>query len=212
MRCVKFITLNRRSFVQHLRMNRIVVVWAALIVWALSQQAGSPSEGYRDEIGFALMPGPNSSPITFRCRRVYNDPARPTTGSTISRLEFMSIASGTRPHPANPKQENLFVKYEIAECGFVSDTLIGGIYLRAGYPCTVVDDIWKLGYSTYPYHIQNPPGPGWARFPNHPSEGQQQLLKNYGTNLWNDPIWQENAFKLLHDMQDAGWQGKYAGS
>lgn len=193
-------------------MKSLLRLIALIFIWLLGFQAGHPSDGFRDEIGFALMPGPNNAPITFRYHRVYDDPARKATGTTISRLEFMSIASGTRPHTANPLQENLFVKYEIDQCGFVADTVIGGIYIRAGYPCSVVDEIWKLGYSTYPVLIQNATEKGWARFPLHPSDGQEQLLKTYGIEHWNDPIWGAQAFKLLHDMQDHTWRAKYQGA
>jgi hypothetical protein len=177
----------------------------------LTQWRG-PSEGWREEIGFSLMPGANSSPVSFRCRRIYDDPARQATGYTITRLEFLSIASGMRPHPANKAQENLFVKHEVEFCGYVADTVAGGVYLRSGYLCPVVDNIWKLGYGSYPYHTKEKMTPGWAKFPLHPSEGQQQILRSYGATFWTDPVFGKEAFRLLHDMQDAEWIGKYAGS
>lgn len=191
---------------------RLTICLAALCSWALLTQWRGPSEGWREELGFSLMPGTNSSPVSFRCRRIYDDPARPASGYTISRLDFLSIASGMRPHPANPAQENLFVKHEVQYCGYVSDTLVAGVYYRSGYLCPTIDDIWKLGYGVWPYHTNEKMGPGWARFPLHPSEEQQQILRGYGATYWTDPVFGTQAFKLLHDMQDAAWVGNYAGS
>ncbi|MCU0432851.1 MAG: hypothetical protein MUC87_05305 [Bacteroidia bacterium] len=191
---------------------RLFICLTALAGWALLTQWRGVSEGWRDEIGFSLMPGPNSSPISFRYRRIYDDPARPASGYTITRLEFLSIACGTRPHPANPKQENLFAKYEVQYCGLISDTIIGGIYYRSGYSCPIVDDIWRLGYGTWPYATKEKMPAGWARFPLHPSEGQQEILRSYGATFWVDPVFGPQAFRLLRDMQNAEWVGKYAGS
>jgi hypothetical protein len=114
----------------------------------------------------------------------------------------------------------------VANCGYHNDTIIHHIYYKGGLGCSPVDDLWRLAYSEYPFQTPQPlksgnggsvisadgPGPGWARYPHKPSEGQQEILKSYGPVFWNDLIYGENAFHLLHDMQDPDWASKYRGS
>ena len=45
-----------------------------------------------------------------------------------------------------------------------------------------------------------------------PSEGQIQILNKYGAVFFIDVIYGENAFHLLHDMQDPAWVSSYQGS
>jgi hypothetical protein len=189
-------------------------------------QFSDPSKNYHDEIGFSLMPGANSTPVSFQIVRVFDDPAKPIVASPISESVFEAIGAGWGESEANPNHENLFAKYEVAQCGYYPDTIIKHVFYKGGLVCSPVDDLWRLAYSEYPYYDKpaenapkigntsnpNGPGPGWAKEKHLPSEGQQAILKQYGVEFWNDIIHGENAFHLLHDMQDPTWVSTYSGS
>lgn len=198
----------------------------ALLGFGLLQQSGSPSEGYHDQLGFSLMPGSNSSPVSYHIVRKYDDPARPVEAWSITQNSFLTIAIGWGESTANPNKENLFDKYEVANCGYRPDTVIRRVYYKGGISCNPLSDLWRLYNKEWPYYsapvkvsadkpsVNNPigPGPGWSREKNMPSPGQQEILKSYGAEFWSDMIYGEKAFQLLHDMQDENWVANYKSS
>ncbi|MBI3512111.1 MAG: hypothetical protein HY064_15745 [Bacteroidetes bacterium] len=185
-----------------------------------------PAETFHDLLGFSLMPGANSNPVSFNIVRKFDDPAKEITAYSISKDQFTSIASGWGDNSANPDHTDFFAKYEIQNCGYHPDTIIHRILYKGGIGCSTVDELWRLGYSEYPYYDQpaqtapkigntydpNGPGPGWAKEKFSPDEGQQEILKHYGVTFWNDIFYGENAFHLLHDMQDDAWVSAYSGA
>lgn len=200
----------------------IIPLALAFLGFGLLQQSGEPSTGYSEHLGFCLLPGANSRPVTFLIVQKFDDPAKPLTAINITQQEFISIAYGWGDSKANPGKENLFVKYGIANCGYRPDTIIHHVLVRGGLGCSPLDDLWKLSHNEWPFQVaasRNPnisqpagPGPGWARNPNHPSEGQISILQQYGALDYIDAIYGENAFRLLRDMQDPAWVSNYAGS
>lgn len=207
------------------RRIHILPLLLAVIGFGLLQQAAPPAVTYHDQLGFALMPGANSSPVSWYIVRTFDDPARAATATNITKGEFMAIGVGWGESSANPNRENLFDKHEVANCGYHNDTIIHRILYKGGLACTPVDDLWRLGYSDYPYgpsgakdpkktNVLNPdgPGPGWARNPISPSEGQTTILQGYGVKFFNDIIYGENLFRLLRDMQDNDWVARYKSS
>ncbi len=211
-----------------MRLSRFHMIPISLFLlgFGLFQQSGEPSTYYTDSLGFALMPGANSAPTSFYQVRKFADPAKPITAQNISKNEFIGIAYGWGESSANPKGENLFSKYEIVQCGYKPDTVIHYILYKGGLGCSPVDDLWRLAYSEYPYgnptttaspdpqNIINPNGhgPGWAHSLFKPSDGQIMILQSYGAATFIDIIYGDNAFHLLHDMQDPTWVSHYAGS
>jgi hypothetical protein len=208
------------------RYFHIVPVFLCLLAAGIFVQSSPPATTYHDELGFSLMPGANSSPVSFYIIRKFDDPARVIQATNISKGEFMAIGVGWGDNPANPNHENLFDKYDVVNCGYHNDTVIHRVFFKGGFGCNPLDDLWRLAYSEYPYNgpqtsgsgqnqsVGNPigPGPGWARDPLKPSEGQQNILQSYGPVFWNDIIHGENAFHLLHDMQDPDWVNRYKSS
>lgn len=204
----------------------IVPFLLLLLGFGLFQQAGDPSQGYTDSLGFSLMPGANSSPVTFHIVRKYDDPAKEISVSNISQGSFLSIATGWGESTANPNKENLFDKYDVANCGYRGDTIIRHVLYKGGLICNPLNDLWRLSYNEWPFYtapvkvdpqkpsVNNPigPGPGWAKEKSNPSPGQQDILKKYGTTFYNDIIYGANAFYLLHDMQDNDWVSRYKSS
>lgn len=204
----------------------IIPLILALLGLGLFQQAGDPSEGYTDSLGFSLMPGANSAPVSFHIVRKYNDPAKAITATSITQGTFLSVATGWGESTANPKKENLFDKYDVANCGYRGDTVIRHVLYKGGLSCNPLNDLWRLAYKEWPFYaptpkvnpqqasVSNPvgPGPGWAKEKHMPSQGQQEILKKYGTTFFNDIIYGENAFFLLKDMQDNDWVTSYKSS
>lgn len=205
----------------------IVPVTLFLLGFGLLQQSGEAVLTYHDHLGFSLMPGANSTPTSYYIVRKFDDPAKPITAQNISKNEFMAIGYGWGESTANPKGEDLFSKFEVAHCGYMPDTIIRHILYKGGFGCSPLEDLWRLAYSEYPFGnvtsslpagspagVSNPigPGPGWARSPFKPSEGQIQILQSYGAATFIDIIYGDNAFHLLHDMQDPAWVSRYSGS
>lgn len=191
------------------------------------QQSSRVELAYKEYLGFSLMPGANSTAVTFHIIKKWDDPKLPLEARNISQAEFMRIASGMLKCDANPKGENLFAVNGMTDCGWFDDTVVNRIFYESGIRCNTMNDIWRLRYGEWPFHIQAPrvgnngpntlspvgPGPGWARKPLQPSEGQLEILKGYGPeDPMVDAIWGADAFRLLKDMQDDGWVTTYRGS
>ncbi|GAB4139456.1 MAG: hypothetical protein Fur0041_14600 [Bacteroidia bacterium] len=169
--------------------------------------------------------GANSSPVSYHIVRKFSDPSKEIQAYSISGAEFKRIACGfAPPSSVNPKAENLFAKYGIEDCGYFGDTIIHHVLYKGGLRCNVIDEVWRLRYKEWPYHVQSKPnqqsvlnpatsGPGWAREELQPSEGQLNILKGYGIQHFVDEIiYGENAFRLLKDIQDDTWVSTYRSS
>lgn len=198
----------------------------AIAGFGFLQQSSRAELYYKEYLGFSLMPGANSTAVTFHIIKKWDDPKKPIEAVNISQAEFMRIAIGFQDSYVNPKKENLFAKYGVEECGYFNDTVIKGRIFDGGMRCNVVNDLWRLRYGEWPYYSAPPrasngpntlsplgPGPGWARKPLMPSEGQLEILRGYGTtDPMVDVIWGDEAFRLLKDMQDEAWVSTYKGS
>jgi hypothetical protein len=213
-----------------LKRLHIIPLAFALAGFGFLQQSSGPATTSHEYLGFSLLAGANSSPVTYHIVCKYDDPAIPMTAENITSREFIAIAYGWGDSPANPTHENLFDKYEIAHCGYFPDTVIHMILYKGGMACSPTDNLWKLAHSEWPFTaapadgspppknqngtVMDPmvPGPGWAREPNHPSDGQVKILQEYGAIYFIDIIYGENAFHLLHDMQDPTWVSRYTSS
>lgn len=206
---------------------RALLTCALLAVAGLGflQQSSRVELTYKEYLGFSLMPGANSTAVTFHIIRKWDDPKKPTEGTNITQQEFMRIASGFQESGANPKKENLFQVNGMIDCGWFADTIINGRFYESGNRCNTLNDVWRLRYREWPYYVAPPrnanantltpfgPGPGWAGKPLMPSEGQMEILRGYGIeDPMVDVIYGANAFRLLKDMQDVGWVSTYRGS
>jgi hypothetical protein len=205
------------------RRPHLIVPLLAFLAFLLFTQHAGPALTFHDELGFSLMPGANSAPVSFHMVRRYDDPARGIQVSNITQASFVAIAVGWGESSANPNHENLFDNYGITNCGYRGDTIIHRVFYKGGVQCNPVDNLWRLLYNEYPAFSPPPKsnqpsvntpgtGPGWAKHVNHPSDGQTSILQQYGVNHYSDIIYGDNAFRLIHDMQDPEWESKYRGS
>jgi hypothetical protein len=155
-------------------------------------------------LGFNLMPGPNNGMINFAL--ITPLPNGRQDIKYITRNEFVRRACSTISCDGNIAGENLFVKYEVEDCGAYRDS----IFKKTSFACSAIDQLWKLRYKMSPYGAGTD-SLGWTGA-TIPSMGQMNILKQYGSNNLDDYIYGENAFKLLHDMQSYAWQSRYKGS
>jgi hypothetical protein len=203
----------------------LICVLLTVAGFGFLQQSTEVELAYKEYLGFSLMPGANSTAVSFHIIKKWDDPKMPIEAVNITQREFTAIASGLIKHNANPKGENLFATNGVIDCGYFNDTVINMRFYESGMRCNTVNDIWRLRWAEWPFYIAAPrnanpntltpfgPGPGWARKPLQPSEGQLELLKSYGvTDPMVDAFWGANAFRLLKDMQDPAWVTTYRGS
>jgi len=162
---------------------------------------GAPTNG--SFLGFNLMPGPNNGVVNFAI--VTPLPDGRNSIQAITRSDFIRLASGLVRTDVNPKGENLFVKYEVEECGFYRDS----VFNKTRLYCNTLDALWKLRYKSGIYGGSD--SLGWTKA-TVPSMGQMSLLQAYGVNSLDDYFFGENAFRLLHDMQSYAWQSRYQGT
>lgn len=197
----------------------------SILSFGLLQQSTETSLNCKEYLGFSLMPGANSTAVSFHVVKKWDDPAKPIEAYNISQQEFMRIALGLQQSNANPGGKNLFAENGISQCGLFNDTVINHMIVKGGMKCNPVDDIWRLRWGQWPFYIAVPrnvnpntvqnlgPGPGWAQKPLQPSEGQLEILRGYGvTDPMVDLFWGNNAWKLLKDMQNPDWVSSYRGS
>lgn len=205
----------------------VFVFLFAIAGFGFLKQSSRVELTYHEYLGFSLMPGANSTAVTFHIVKKWDDPKKPIEGINISQSEFMRIACGFQESNANPNKKNLFAENGVNSCGYFNDTIVNHIIYRGGMRCNPVDDLWRLRYAEWPFYIApargkqqantldpQGPGPGWARKPLMPSEGQLQILQAYGPifDPMVDVIWGPDAFRLLKDMQDITWVSDYRGS
>ncbi len=153
----------------------------------------NPGNGFAQDtpshyFGFSLYPGPNSSMVSFGIITIFPDNSYKITA--LSQRDFYLQAMGMTYSKANPDTTDLFELYEIEN-----------IY--------VVDSLWKLRYAEYPFENQRKTEKGWANKDIIPSPGQFDILNQFGIRRLNDFCYGENAWKLLHVLQDPFWIRQY---
>lgn len=195
----------------------VIPILLLFLPWLCStRKAAEPVTPDKVVLGFSLIPGTSADLITFKKIRIIAGPVPKFDQQNITRNEFLTIALGIVASDANPTKENLFLKHEIKDCFYQLDTVHKNVKYDFAMQCPVVDELWKLRWGEYPYLRRNgtaDPGKGWAADPLGVSEGQFKILQQYGMVIsYSDPIYGDNAFRLLRDMQDPTWQSIYRGS
>ena len=107
----------------------------------------------------------------------------------LSRRDWLHQLVGIQKSTANPEEKNL-----LKEAGLEGPD--------------VINELWKLRYSETPYGGQTVEK-GWAGKPTIPTEGQMDMLRQFGIKTINDYFYGENLFKLLKAMEDPGWVSEY---
>ncbi|GEM_PF-3591223 len=126
---------------------------------------------------------------------------------------FIMQAWGRHESMANPKRENLFAKYKVDNDSCILQ-------------------LWKLYNHKYPYRVQQISRSGdttvnrdvlsvemgWAKTvvetPQKekmyiPSEGQREMLREFGVKKYTDFFYGEKMFQLLNKLTDPRWVQEY---
>ena len=107
----------------------------------------------------------------------------------LSRRDWLHQIVGIQQSTANPDGKNL-----------LKDAGIEGP--------DILDEVWKLRYSEPPYD-GSPAEKGWAAKERMASDGQMDMLKQFGIKTINDYFYGDNLLKLLKSMQDPAWVADY---
>jgi hypothetical protein len=154
---------------------------------------GTVIEMEEDFFACNLVPSYTGGLLHLAVIHIYNDSSRQI--NFLTKEQFLNQIAGLQKSKANSKLNNLFKKYGIR------DTLL-------------IDQLWKLRYSEWPYENTSgrPIEKGWSVNPKSesmPSEGQMEMLKEFGFIRITDYIYGENLFKLLKKLEDPDWITKY---
>lgn len=107
----------------------------------------------------------------------------------LSKRDWLHQIVGIQQSTANPEEKNM-----LKDAGLEGPDIL--------------DEVWKLRYSESPF-AGGAVEKGWAGKPSIPTEGQMDMLRQFGIKTLNDYFYGENLLKLLKSMTDAGWVADY---
>lgn len=133
----------------------------------------------------SLLPAPNSAPVSYGIHQLAPDG---TVNVTFMRYEsFLRQFGGAEQSRANPDHVDFMEKFGISQKS--------------------IRELWKLRYASYPFGKSKEPG--WGRECGVPSDGQMQVLKQYGIENVGDVIYGDSLLHLLMDMENPAWVEQY---
>jgi hypothetical protein len=161
-------------------------------------------------LGFNLMPHYPKDLVTFGIVKIHKDEI--IDFQSISKREFIMIASCYQISAANPLVINYFEEYDIPFCEVEWNGLeeIHDVY------CPTLNHLWKLRYSKIPDQYGNNSSVlegetgGWAKSPFKPSDPQLAMLNEYGIFRTGDFAWGDNCFRLIKATTTPGWVSDYS--
>lgn len=133
----------------------------------------------------SLLPAPNSGAVSYGIHKLCPDGKVEVTFLNFD--AFIRQFSGHEESRANPDRINYMEEYGISQ--------------------ESISKLWKLRYAIYPFGDSKEPG--WGRDCGVPTDGQMQILKQYGVEFVGDAIYGDNLFKLLKDMENPSWVSQY---
>jgi hypothetical protein len=174
------------------------------IIWALSSSLVC-SDNNNDTIGvFSVKIALQADGSIFQLIAYCKNGDRITNKRFLTEQEFIQYSTGNWSSIYNPERINYLRKYNL-NCGFIIDEFSR----QQLFGCMPLDSLWKIRYSSYPYHgvMES----GWAGTENGPTEGQLNYLKErYNvSNLNIDAFADSNLYKLLYDVMDSTWIANY---
>lgn len=142
-------------------------------------------------LGFNLIPNAGGSLVNFALVKPLANGKRKII--LITQDNFVAQASGKTKSLANPYKINYFKKYKITSL-------------------SVLDNLWKLRYTEFPYRTTGKAEKGWSQnleFDYLPTSQQMEMLKKFGIQHLRDYFYGENAFRLLEAIQNPQWLKTY---
>lgn len=162
-----------------------------------------PVEEYRVVFGVKIAMTVNSQMTSFIAMR-YSSEGILREKRVYCKDDFIRIVSGDWPSSFNPKRVNLFQEHGV----------FGGVYhndtIKKSFPfCPVLDSLWKLRFSDYPFRGGNEVG--WSLGLYKPSYKQEKYLSDryHFKQMDFEYIVDTNFWKLLQDVSDTNWVFQY---
>jgi hypothetical protein len=175
-----------------------------LVIWALGASVLAPPAGEnRMVFGVRIAMSSNSQMTTFIGLR-YSAEGVLREKRYFSKDEFIKVASGFWPSPFNPKRINYFEQENVFGGVYVNDTFLEKIPY-----CPVLDSLWKIRYSDYPFRGVN--DVGWSNGLYKPTTAQEKYLidRYHIKHLDQDYFIDTNFWVLLRDVSDSAWVANY---
>lgn len=160
-----------------------ILIFSFSSINAISQDSTKISKKY---FGVSLQPN-FQTVITFAIIEVSSNGKINRT--YLTRTNWLHQIVGIQKSVANPLERNI-----LKEAGIESPD--------------VINELWKLRYSEPPYD-GGLPEKGWSAKPRMCSEGQMEVLKQFGIKTLSDYFYGENLLKLLNSMEDPAWVADY---
>ena len=152
---------------------------------------GSDSVYQEYYLGFNLIPNAGGSLVNFALIKPQANGKQKVI--LLTQDNFISQCSGKQKSLGNPDKINFFKKYNIKNLA-------------------ILNNLWKLRYTEYPYRTEQKPEKGWSQndeIPYIPSLAQLNMLKKFGIERLNDYFYGEKAFKLLQAIENPQWLKSY---
>ncbi len=192
----------------------LIFVFAS--VFAAAQKGfGSEEEATDYYFAFKIMPSFTGELVQCAIIKKASNGEREKV-QIIPTDQWVNEFTGYTKSLANPKGENLALKNDIyqipAEIKALGDAEVKK-YVQAR-TLSILGNLWRLKYSTYPYHTDSDWGDGWAKNADEkitymPSQKQMDILSDYGIQGFSDFVKGEQAIRLMKDMLNKQWQQTY---
>ncbi len=163
-------------------------IYFLIVLFAAQLNIFCQDSKYQGGPFFAISLQPSSQDIITFCIMEFNTKGEVVKRIFLKREDWIRQIIGIQQSIANPDGKN-FLK----EAGFENPD--------------VIQDLWKLRYSEWPYHGGKEKG--WASKPRIPSEEQMEMLKKFGIKKISDYVYGDNLINLLQVMEDPAWISEY---
>lgn len=122
----------------------------------------------------------------------------------VKHEDFVKFVSGHWPSIYNPQRKNLFAENNVP-CDVVKEEFTNKDLVS----CQLLESLWKIRFDENPFMHTNEPG--WSNDQFTPSKKQQiYLYQEYGIENIDLNFFVDTSFwKLLEDVQNPEWVGKY---
>lgn len=173
---------------KHLLTLMLIIAGLNLNAQILVRKGEAQLETRLSRISFciSLLPSSNSEPVSYGIHRLCPDGKAEVTHLSFD--AFLRQFCGYEESRANPDRINYMEEYGISQA--------------------TIKNLWKLRYATYPFGKSNEPG--YGRECGVPTDGQMQMLKQYGIEFVGDAVFGESLFNLLKDFENPAWINKYS--
>ena len=203
-----------------------------LIIFSQQQFGNNSKESKNYTFGVRIVPTDRG---VGRFYAIYSSNNEISKITTLSKKNFVKIASGLQSSNHNIYEINYFTEYGVIDSAKLMKNIVRSIRPqrsdnnfdedffeyqkknRYNHSVTFLADslignLWKLRFAKYPYG-GTLDTMGWTNnFDNKymPRPEQMDILRGYGIDRIDDYIWGDNFFRLLKDCRNPAWRQAYS--